>query len=357
MKRKKHTIFSLFLLLLFFLNINSEITFPSLIKDEKEVISIFLQAKECFKRGELDKCYKNLMLIKKWKDDEEYRYLTFLTLIGLNAPFDAANFLKEYKISSAEENLLNLLVERECLKLSPSFENSKKIPLNKKSFKKIKSVAVNGETAYILNKNGLYCSNDGFKTFRVVALGNGIEILVGKDGKNVVLFTDSIFVDGKKIFLPLEILNPISFAFAPQGGFYVLSESGSVFLLDEEGRLIEERKLLLESPKKIRTDALFRVYILSQDNIYLYDASFNPVKTFSEKLRVYGARGITDFYVDFFGNILILRRSGEVLFFTFFEDLLGTFSNEKSKIKKFFFSGGKHFYAVDKDLNLMEIRL
>ncbi len=356
-KKGKLLTFSISLLLFFsFLNFAGDL-FPSKVDESKEIESLFNEAKADFYKGNLPSSYKNLMILKPYSNDEEYRNFMFFTLIGLGAYFDAVNFLKDN--SSPEEKFLsNLLLKRDCLNLKPKFAIKENIYISKQIARKIRGITSDGESNFILDDKTCYKFDKGGKIVDSFQVMNGSEISINQKKEAVILSKDSLYIGKNKIYLPSEIEMPISFCPAPYDNYYILDGKGKVFLIDSSAKILEERQILIKNAIKIRTDFLFRIFILSKDGIlYVYDASFNPLITISEKLKINDIGAITDFSVDYFGNPILLDKNNAIFIFNYSQNFLGKFYDEKFKVKSFFFDGGEFLMAVDKNGSIRKFQL
>ncbi|MCX7829982.1 MAG: hypothetical protein N2445_02850 [Acidobacteria bacterium] len=349
LKRKKFLIFSFFCF--FIINCFSFSTFPPSPEEKKLSSLAFESAKQDFARGNLNSAYKNLLLSSSLKEDEGWRKLYFLTLLGLNEPLSAISFLQEQKkVTEGEKFCIETLLKRQGVELeSPRFSESLRFSIPKEIIKKASFITENQGNIILLSENSLYKVDFSGKVLETRILTGGKELLIDKNGNVVVLTKDSIITKDAKIVLPLQINAPISFARAPEGNFYVLDESNELFLVSEEGRIIQQRQLFIKKCLKVRTDDVYRVYILSSNGeVSVYNSDFSPLTVLDGKPSTTGLNGIKDFFVDYAGNPIFLDKSGELFFFNFKHTFLGKTQKEKIRTDLFFWDGGKSVISVDK---------
>jgi hypothetical protein len=348
-KKEKQLTFNLALLLFFSFFTSAGDLFPCKVDESKEIESFFNEAKIDFYKGDLNSSYKNLTLLKPFLNDEEYRKYLFFTIVGLGEYFDAVNFLKDNS-SSKEKFLTNLLLKRDCLNMKPKFEIKENFYIPKQIARKVRATIFDGESNIILDEKTCYKFDKNGKIVDSFPVMNGREISINHRGELVILSKDSVYMEKSRIYLPNEIEVPISLCSAPYDNYYILDGKGKVFLVDSSGKILEERQILIENAIKIRTDSLFRIFILSKDGVlYVYDASFNPLITMSEKLKINDIGKIEDFFVDYFGNPILLDKSNAIYIFNYSQNFLGKFYDEKFKVKSFYFDGGDFLIAVDKN--------
>lgn len=349
LKRKRLQIinFSLF----FFLSFFAYSTIPPQFSDNENPETFFGKAKEDFLKGDHNSAYKNLLLSKSLKNDEKWRELYFLTLLGLNEPLSAISFLNESKrLSQKETFYLESLIKRQSFKQeSPKFSETLKLILSKDILKKTFALVESENFILLLTENSLYKINSQGQIVETTNFLGGKELLLDNDNNVVILTNDSLIIKGKRIVLPLQIKSAISFSMAPEENFYILDNNSKLFLINSDGVILQERQLLVKNCKKIRTDKLFRVFILSsKKDILVYSPSFEPLFMMDLKPNLTGLGSISNLFVDFSGNPLILDKSGDLVFFNFKQDFLGKCQKEKIKTDCFFWDGGTTILALDK---------
>jgi len=354
LKTKKFLIFSLFNIILAFCFAYS--TIPPSPEQNENLDEIFEQARRDFLKGDLNSAYKNLLLTFPLKNNKEWQELYFLTLIGIDKPLSAISFLQEQKdISEKSKFYLETLLEREGIeKAEPIFAEYFKVTLPQKNFKKISSIIESKNNFYVLIENSFYKIAPQGKILETTILNGARELLLLENGEVAVLTKDSIIIQGKKIVLPLEIKSALSFAKAPENCIYVLDEDSKLFMLNMEGNIIQERQLLIKRCLKIRTDSLFRVFILSaNDEVSVYSSSFAPLFIMDGNPSVTGLGKIKEFFVDYAGNPIFLDRKGELFFFNFKQELLGKSQKETTRTDCFHWDGGKYLLSFDKKTSIL----
>jgi len=312
---------------------------------------VFEQARSDFLRGNLNSAYKNLLLTNFLKENPDWRELYFLTLVGLNKPLSAVSFLQEQKKPTEKERFyIETLIQRQGTeKENPKFSEILSFTLPKETLKKVSSIIESKGNYFVLTENSFYKIDNSGKIVETNVLAGGKELLLDEEGEIVVLTKDGLILKERKVAFPLQIKSALSFAKAPEGNFYILGENNELFKVNKEGKIIEERHLLIKKCLKIRTDALFRVFILSSnEEISVYSASFAPLFVMDGNPSATSLSGIKDFFVDYAGNPIFLDKSGELFFFNFNQEFLGKSQREKIRTEWFFWDGGKYLFSIDK---------
>jgi len=315
---KKFRTFSFLLVLMASLGLAAQLTFPPSPGEKPDDARLLATARRSLFGGDPGAAYKHLLLSESgMAGDEEWRELLFLTLIGLGKPLDASAFVLGQKNASGRDRMRSeLLLKREG-------------PLDSSP-----------------------------QAFRTIA--GGKEILDGK-GEPLVLTSSSIVSVSGTTQLPLRINDAASFARAPGGGLYILDSAGKVFLLDDGGKIIEERQILIRKPSKIRTDELGRVFILSDsgDDISIYSSGFDPLFVLDPAASGAPVGRVSDFRPDFAGNIIILEKgSKELSFFNFSKRFLGSSSDKAFQADLFSWDGGGSLTVLDrKKSSVMKVSL
>ena len=350
--RKKPLIFSAVCHLSFAVAALGFLTFPPAQQGGMSSDAVFKHAKEEFFSGNLDSAYKNLLLSGSLKDEEEWRKFYCLTLIGLNRPVDAAAYRAGIKSpSEGEKKRLKYLLDRQGIERAyPRFKASgAPVSVSKEICKKARAVAMNNGSVFVLTDTALIEFDPGGKFLESAAFSDGRELLSGGESRATVLTGDCILTQSKKIVLPLEIVSAVSFARAPGGCFYVLDSANKVFLISREGSLLQERRILIKKPRKIRTDELFRVFILSaQDEVFVYSASFEPITVLSQKLRDAGTGSVSDIFTDFAGDLIFGGGGAQLFFFNFNQDFLGKSVKDDFRADIVWWNGEDTVLTLDK---------
>lgn len=349
LKKEKFLIFSFLNLFVIFCLAFS--TFPPSPEQTHPPNIVFEKAKSDFLEGNLNSAYKNLLLTNFLKENPDWRELYFLTLVGLNKPLSAISFLQEQKEPTEKEKFyIESLIQRQGVeKESPKFLEILSFSLSKEILKKVSSIIASKDNFFVLTENSLYKIDNSGKIIETTVLTGGRELLLDEDCEAIVLTKDGLILKEKKITFPLQIRSALSFAKAPEGNFYVLGENNELFKINKEGRIIEQRHLLIKQCLKVRTDSLFRVFILSSnEEVSIYSASFAPLLVMDGTPATTGIRGIKDFFVDYAGNPIFLDKSGELFFLNFNQEFLGKSQKEKIKTDWFFWDGGKYIFSIDK---------
>lgn len=349
LKRKKFLIISFFSLL--FSSTFAFLTLPPSPYENRSQNILLAQAEDDFVKGNLNSAYKHLLLSSTLNEDPKWKDLYFLTLLGLEKPLSAISFLQEEKnLSDREKFYLETLLKREGVdKESPKFFNSSQIPLQKEMIKKVCSIIQDKDNIFLLTETSFYKMNSEGKVIETSVLRDGKDLLFNTDNDVVILTKNSIILKGEKIVLPLQINSAVSFANAPEGNYYVLDENNKLFMINASGNILQERQLLIKNCLKIRTDKIYRVFILSSKNeISVYSSSFEPLFVFDGNSSLTGLNGMKDFFVDYAGNPLILDKSGELFLFNFKQEFLGKSQKEKFKVDNLFWDGGDFLLVLDK---------
>ncbi len=317
----------------------AQLTYPPPPGERPAGDQLVTESRKALFKGDPQAAYKYLLLSENvMAEDAGWRELFFLTLIGLGNPLDASAFVAVHKNPSEMERLRSgLLLKREGFKSeAPRFlTGSPAFAVPKEVARKAVSIAANGNSLFILTPEAFYTypldgSPQAFRT-----MNGGKEVMTGDGGLPFVLTSHSLVSPSGTVQLPLRITEALSFARAPGNCFYILDSTGKVFLLDQDGKIIEERQILIRKPSRIRTDDLGRVFILSaaQDDISVYSAGFAPIFVLTPENAGAAFGKISDFRPDFAGNMMTLEKGGGDLFlFSFSRHFLGS-------------SGGKAFHA------------
>jgi len=361
---KKFRTFSFLLVLMASLGLAAQLTFPPSPGEKPDDARLLATARRSLFGGDPGAAYKHLLLSESgMAGDEEWRELLFLTLIGLGKPLDASAFVLGQKNASGRDRMRSeLLLKRE----GPAREPARFLPetqvfrVPKEVARKAVSMAAAGGSVFVLTPEAFYTYPlDGSpQAFRTIA--GGKEILDGK-GEPLVLTSSSIVSVSGTTQLPLRINDAASFARAPGGGLYILDSAGKVFLLDDGGKIIEERQILIRKPSKIRTDELGRVFILSDsgDDISIYSSGFDPLFVLDPAASGAPVGRVSDFRPDFAGNIIILEKgSKELSFFNFSKRFLGSSSDKAFQADLFSWDGGGSLTVLDrKKSSVMKVSL
>lgn len=353
--RKKFLSFSFFIFFVF-----PFITFSTIPQSQDSYVppsSIFEKAKSDFLSGNLNSAYKNFLLTNFLKENPNWRELYFLTLVGLNKPYAAISFLQEQKKPTEKEKFyIETLIQRQGVeKGNLKFSEILSFPIPKEISKKIFSILENKDNYFVLTQTALYKINNSGKIVETNVFTGGKELFLDENGEVAVLTNDGFLLNGRKISFPFKIKSALSIAKAPEGNFYVLGENNELFKVNKEGKIIEERQLLIKKCLKIRTDSLFRVFILSSNGeISVYSASFEPLFVIDGNSSATALSGIKEFFVDYAGNPIILDKSGELFFFNFHKDFLGKSQKKKIRAKQFYWDGGKYLFLFDNKKVVLE---
>lgn len=328
-------------------------TVPPCPDNRKEPRELLASAKVSFFKGDYPAAYRSLLLSESLSKESEWRKIFFLTLVGLDRPVDAASAILAEEDSSEDElSWCGLLLKREGFtRAYPAFKPEPtygQIP--REIAKKAISISENRDNLFILTPTALYKYSFSGEAVSTTSISEAKELMGNGDEDPIVLTSSSIICESKRTPLPLKIKNAASFARGNGDSFYILDGEGGVFLVDQSGSIIEERKLLIGKPIKIRTDELFRVFILSgkDKEVAVYGASFEPLFVLAPRNRDVSAGNIRHFDVDYFGNTLLLDKGKkELFFFNFRKDFLGKSCNKTARIDLFYWDGGDSFLALD----------
>jgi len=315
-------------------------------------------------RGEASSAYKELLLAGTMNDDRDWRELFFLTLIGLDSPLDAAaSVLEERNASEDETARARILLKRSGFRReTPRFApEGKPVAVPKDVAKKAVAIAAAKGSAFVLTPDALYTYPESGAPPSFFTVTGGRELLVNGRGEPLILTANSLVSPSASIPLPLGITNASSFAQAPDGCFYILDSAGKVFLLDSSGKVREERQILIKKPSRIRTDSLYRVFLLSggESDISVYGAAFAPLFVMSPEALGVPSGKILDFAVDFAGNPLMLERGRkELLFFNYSKNFLGRSLERTFEADLFSWDGGGSLLVLDrKSCHLIRVSL
>lgn len=316
LKREKFLVISIVLILT--LNCFSSTILSPVKTSDKNLNQIFEEAKQDFLKGDLNATYRKLLLINTFKGNPEYDELLFLTLIGLKENILAIDSLNSYKNSNEKlGKYYRWALERSGLLSDGTFIETEKVMIKKENLKKVNGILFDNPSFYLLKENMIEKYGKDGKILETIFQQRNREGMILENLKTLMLSVDSITLPEEKIILPLKIENPISITKAPFNNFYLLDDKNTIYTISYNGNIVEKRELLIKNPRKIRTDNLFRIYILSKDgSIYVYGASFEPLylfkkEEFSEKFNL---SRVIDFYVDFIGNLILLSSNGDVVF-------------------------------------------
>lgn len=353
-RKRRLLTFSVLVFFVASLQLPAQWTYPPSAGETAQPDKLLPAARDSLFKGDLNAAYKYLLLSEPIKDDKEWRELYVLTLTGLDKPVDAAAFILGQKNPSAEElERSGILLGREGFRReTPRFKTEgKPLAIPRDIAKKAVSMACGNGSVFVLTPDALYTYPESGAPPSFSTLTGGREVMTGGGGQPLTLTANSIISGTKTIQLPLSITGAVSFARAPNNCLYVLDSAGKVFLLDEAGRILEERQILIRKPSRIRTDALSRVFILSgaENDISVYSAGFSPLFVLSPDAVGVPAGRISDFNPDFAGNPMMLDKSGrELLFFNFSKAFLGRSSDKDFQADLFFWDGGRTLTALDR---------
>ena len=353
-RKRKFLTSSLFLLLVASCGLIAQPTYPPSPASAAGSEELLSAARNSFLEGDLPSAYKHLLLSEDLNGDREWRDLYFLTLVGLGHPADAAAFVLELKDPSAQESFrAGILLKRNAFASgTPQFKPAgKPLQISKEVAKKAVSIAEGKDSVFVLTPETLYTYNAGGGPPSFFTLTAGREVMPDEDGMPLVLTSDSIIRGSATVPLPLSIADAVSFARAPKNCLYVLDSAGKVFLMEESGRIIEERQILIRKPLKIRTDSLWRVFILSggEKDISVYGAGFEPLFVLSPEAAGAPSGRLSDLQPDFAGNPMILDRSGkELILFNSSKSFLGRSSDRAFQADLFFWNGGERVLVLDR---------
>lgn len=361
---KKFRTFSFLLVLLASFGLAAQLTYPPSPGEEPEDARLLAAARRSLFGGDPGAAYKYLLLSEPgMTGDEEWRELLFLTLVGLGNPLDASAFVSGLKNPSERDRLRSeLLMKREGFTREAArfLPDTPALRVPKEVAKKAVSIAAADGSVSVLTPEALYTYPLDGSPQAFLAITGGREILAGSGGPLVLTSSSIVSVSGTTQ-LPLRINDAASFARAPGGGLYILDSAGKVFLLDEGGKIIEERQILIRKPSKIRTDALGRVFILSdsEDDISIYSSGFDPLFVLDPAASGAPVGRITDFRPDFAGNVIILEKGAkELSFFSFSKRFLGSSGGKAFQADLFWWDGGGSLTVLDrKKSSVMKVSL
>lgn len=153
-----------------------------------------------------------------------------------------------------------------------------------------------------------------------VPLPGGRDLCLDGEGRAVALGADHVLWGDDSVPLSKGLVKATSAAASPDGSLILLDGGAKrLYRLDRSGRVSGSVGLLVKDPVKVRLDASGRIYVADENDgtIHVFRGDMSPLRVLDPEASGQKLRKLTDLWVDFAGDVLVLDgREHRLLLFS-----------------------------------------
>lgn len=163
--------------------------------------------------------------------------------------------------------------------------------------------------AYLLGREALFDLGADGRLLATRPLAGALDLSLDGSGRPLALARGVLLWGDRTLNLPPTFGSPASAAYLPEGAAVLLDgRQRRLIKVDAEGKAVGSAPILVPDPTLVRTDGVGRLYVAEGrgGRIFVLAGDLSVLKVLDPKSSGVPLRRLSDFRVDFAGNLLLL---------------------------------------------------
>ena len=291
---------------------------PGSSPDEEACMS---SARAALLSGRVEEAYKLVLLARPGKGETQgWKLLAATVYLGLEEPLRAVELLASAGKEDPEAGKMASVVMSRQVRGEPAIgipaSGARLKGPGKEALKDIREVLpLEGGRLALLGKERFAICSDGGAIEANIPLQGARDLVTDRNGDPLALGAGQVYWRGRMVPIPGGLGKPLSAAEAPEGRLLLLTDSPpALYKLDISGKVEGKKGITVEDPSKVRCDSVGRIYISdgSGRTISVFSPSLRPLRVISPECRGKRLREVSNIFVDFAGDLLVLDLKGDL---------------------------------------------